>query len=86
MFEHEGVLYARKYGSRRAVWDSVAFMTSGKLQRKDLDLKNGKLISKKRSRKGKERYKLKNPFVALEVSTKPAQKKLLRAGVPSRLE
>ena len=86
MFEYEGTVYVRKYGNRREVWDGTAYMTSGKLQKVDIELKGGKLISKRRSQRGKERFKAKNPFVPLAESAPPkVARKKLRASVPSRL-
>ena len=86
MFIHEGITYARKYGNRREVWDRVSFMTSGKLQRINLELRNGKLISKKRSKMGKERFKRKNPFVQLEVAPSKKVKISLLDAAPSVLK
>ena len=62
MFIHEKNEYLRKVGSRDEVWNGIAYCTSGKLTKQDLIQKNGKLISKKRSMLGTERFKRKNPF------------------------
>ena len=52
----DGAEYVRKVGSRQEVWDRVVYCTSGKLTRENLELKGGKLISKRRSALGKKRY------------------------------
>ena len=52
----DGTEYIRKIGSRREVWDRVVYCTSGKLTRDCLELKGDKIISKRRSALGKQRY------------------------------
>ena len=61
-FEHEGKTYCRKYGNRQEVWSQICYMTSGKLTIDDLDERGGKIISKRKSNQGKQRYKTNNPF------------------------
>ena len=65
-FVNEGKQYVRKRGNRREVLDRVAFCTSGGLTFDCLEEKNGKIISKRRSQMGRERYATKNPFKAEE--------------------
>ena len=54
--------YCRKRGSRREVLDELCYCTSGGLTAGDLEERDGKIISKKRSAAGKSRYAAKNPF------------------------
>ena len=64
MYEQNGKRYLRKVGSRQEVWDEVVYCTSGRLTKDDLERRpNGKIISKRRSAQGKERYKTKIPFL-----------------------
>ena len=65
-FVHEETQYVRKRGNRREVLDRVAYCTSGGLTFDCLEEKNGKIISKRRSQMGRERYATKNPFKAEE--------------------
>ena len=58
--------FVRKRGSRREVMDGICFCTSGGLCAADLMERNGKIISRKRSATGKERYAAKNPFRPVE--------------------
>ena len=58
--------FVRKRGNRREVLDGIAFCTSGGLCAADLEERNGKIISKKRSAMGKKRYASKNPFQRVE--------------------
>jgi hypothetical protein len=76
MFVHEGTEFIRKYGNRTEVFDGTCYCTSGKLTKKDLELRGSRIISKKRSKLGKERYKAKNPF------NEAPRKSPLRAGAP----
>ena len=61
-FVHEDTQYVRKRGSRREVLDGICYCTSGGLVAEMLEERNGKIISKKRSAVGKQRYTTKNPF------------------------
>ena len=63
--------FVRKRGNRREVLDGVAYCTSGGLCAHDLEERNGKIISKKRSAMGKKRYASKNPFQRVEDEKKP---------------
>ena len=48
----------KKFGTRREVWNGSAQMTTGKLTKKDLKLnKQGDIVSKKASAKGKASMK-----------------------------
>ena len=58
----DGTEYIRKIGSRQEVWDRVVYCTSGKLTRDCLELKGDKIISKRRSALGKQRYSKGNVF------------------------
>ena len=58
----EGNQYCRKFGNRREVLDGIAYCTTGKLTADRLEDRNGKIISKRRSELGKQRYASKNPF------------------------
>ena len=58
----DGTEYCKKCGTRRQVLDGVVFCTSGGLRKEDLEERGSKIISKKRSRLGKERYAVNNPF------------------------
>jgi hypothetical protein len=58
----DGTEYCRKTGSRQEVWDGVVYCTSGKLTKGDLIQKNNKIVSKRRSQLGKERFAQRNPF------------------------
>ena len=87
-----GKEYVRKTGSRQEVWDEVVFCTSGKLKKEDLVMKNGRIMSKKRSEMGKKRFATANPFqkkaeapqvVPDEPSEKPDAKPRFRT-VPKR--
>jgi hypothetical protein len=62
VFVYEGKQYCRKRGSRREVLDELCYCTSGGLTAGDLEERDGKIISKKRSAAGKSRYAAKNPF------------------------
>ena len=46
----------KKYGSRQDVYDGVCQMTRGGLTKEDLLLKNGRLVSKKKSEAAKAAY------------------------------
>tara|TARA_B100001564_G_scaffold301746_1_gene269201 strand:+ start:1128 stop:1436 length:309 start_codon:yes stop_codon:yes gene_type:complete len=49
---------AKKFGTRREVWNGSAEMTTGKLTKKDLKLnKQGEIVSKKASANGKTAMK-----------------------------
>ena len=61
-FVFEDKQFVRKRGSRREVLDGICFCTSGGLVADQLEDRNGKIISKRRSAMGKERYASKNPF------------------------
>ena len=61
-FVHEENQFVRKRGNRREVLDGVCYCTSGGLTADCLEEKGGKIISKKRSKMGRERYATKNPF------------------------
>lgn len=61
-FVYEDTQYVRKRGSRREVLDGICYCTSGGLLAEHLEDRNGKIISKKRSAMGRERYAEKNPF------------------------
>ena len=63
--------FVRKRGNRREVLDGVAYCTSGGLCAADLEERNGKIISKKRSAMGKQRYAEKNPFRPVEDEKSP---------------
>ena len=63
--------FVRKRGNRREVMDGVCYCTSGGLCAADLEERNGKIISKKRSAMGKQRYATKNPFRPVEDEKKP---------------
>ena len=65
-FVYEDVQYVRKRGNRREVLDGLAYCTSGNLCATDLEERNGKIISKKRSEMGKQRYAEKNPFRSVD--------------------
>ena len=65
MYEHEGVQYARKYGTRIEVFTGIAYCTSGRLIKDNLVQKGDKIISKKRSAMGTVRFRDRNPFVAV---------------------
>mgnify|MGYP000167092121 CR=1 FL=1 len=65
-FVYEEQQYVRKRGNRREVLDGIAYCTSGGLCAADLEERNGKIISKKRSAMGKQRYAVKNPFRPVE--------------------
>jgi len=62
VFVYEDKQYCRKRGSRREVLDQLCYCTSGGLTACDLEERDGKIISKKRSAAGKSRYAAKNPF------------------------
>ena len=62
VFVYEDKQYCRKRGSRREVLDELCYCTSGGLVAGDLEERDGKIISKKRSAAGKSRYAAKNPF------------------------
>ena len=66
VFVYEDTQFCRKRGSRREVLDGLCWCTSGGLVATDLEERDGKIISKKRSRQGKERFKSKNPFTPKE--------------------
>ena len=66
VFVYEDTQFCRKRGSRREVLDGLCWCTSGGLVATDLEERDGKIISKKRSRQGKERFKTKNPFTPKE--------------------
>ena len=61
-FTHEGNQFVRKRGNRREVLDGICYCTSGGLTADCLAERGGKIISKKRSQMGRERYATKNPF------------------------
>jgi len=63
-FVHEKKQFVRKRGNRREVLDGVCYCTSGGLTADCLEERGGKIISKKRSKMGRERYATKNPFKA----------------------
>ena len=76
--------FVRKRGNRREVLDGICYCTSGGLCAADLEERNGKIISKKRSAMGKERYAAKNPFRPVQDEKKQpelAQKKKKRKKV-----
>ena len=77
-FVSEGTQFCRKRGNRREVLDRVAYCTSGGLTFDCLEEKNGKIISKRRSQMGRERYAARNPFKAenpkVDVEPKKAKK------------
>ena len=81
-FVYEDTQYVRKRGSRREVLDGICYCTSGGLLAEHLEDRNGKIISKKRSAMGRERYAEKNPFKVeekqeevKEVKVKPKRKR-----------
>jgi hypothetical protein len=51
-------------GSRAQVWHGNADKTSGGLKKKDLKMKDGRIISKKVSKKSKAAIKKDHPFMA----------------------
>ena len=65
--------FVRKRGSRREVLDGLCYCTSGGLVADQLEERNGKIISKRRSAMGKERYASKNPFQQTEPDEKVAE-------------
>ena len=72
-FVHEENQFVRKRGNRREVLDGVCYCTSGGLTADCLEEKGGKIISKKRSKMGRERYATKNPFKSDEKEGKDEQ-------------
>lgn len=67
----------RKYGSRQDVWDGVCTMTRGGLTKDSLILKNGKLVSKKKSEAARAAYE-KYGFSKREEIPPPTPKKKRR--------
>ena len=86
VFVYEEKQFCRKRGNRREVLDGVCWCTSGGLVAADLEERNGKIISKKRSLMGKARYADKNPFVSVEdekvASPKPKPKRKRKRSQP----
>ena len=85
--------FVRKRGNRREVLDGICYCTSGGLCAADLEERNGKIISKKRSAMGKERYAAKNPFRPVqdekkqpEVAQKKTKRKKVTIVVPTKPE
>ena len=72
-FVHEKKQFVRKRGNRREVLDGICYCTSGGLTADCLEERGGKIISKKRSKMGRERYATKNPFKADEKEAKDEQ-------------
>ena len=66
-FVHEGAQFVRKRGSRAEVLSGIAFCTSGGLRADDLEeVRDGRIVSKKRAAAGRQRYAEKNPFTKVE--------------------
>jgi len=77
----DGTEYIRKIGSRQEVWDRVVYCTSGKLTRDCLELKGDKIISKRRSALGKQRYSKGNVFRKQEEEKKEPEVPKMEAAV-----
>ena len=86
MYTKDGVEYVRKTGTRQEVWDEVAYCTAGKLTKDCLEKRGNKIISKRRSALGKERFQKKNPFKSEPVSQVSAEseEKLDRVSAPPK--
>ena len=75
-FVHKGTQFVRKRGNRREVLDGLAYCTSGGLCASDLEeVRDGRIVSKKRAAAGRQRYAEKNPFKKVEPDEKISPKK-----------
>ena len=81
MYTNDGKEYVRKTGSRQEVWDEICFCTSGKLKKEDLIMKNGRIVSKRRSELGKRRFQAKNPF---QKNVEPVKKRDVEQHLPEQ--
>ena len=76
-FVHEGTQFVRKRGNRREVLDGLAYCTSGGLCADDLEeVRDGRIVSKKRAAAGRQRYAEKNPFKRWKRKSNPSPKRL----------
>ena len=78
-----GTEYVRRYGTRQMVWDEVVFETSGHLKKDDLIMKGSRIVSKRRSALGKERFAKKNPFLKCQDDEKESNDPDEISGKPS---
>ena len=75
-FVHKGTQFVRKRGNRREVLDGLAYCTSGGLCAGDLEeVRDGRIVSKKRAAAGRQRYAEKNPFKKVEPEVQPQPQK-----------
>ena len=73
MYTKDDIEYVRKIGTRLEVYDGVAYCTAGKLTKDCLEKRGNKIISKRRSALGKQRFQKKNPFKSEPVSSSSAE-------------
>ena len=78
MYEADGKEYVRKVGTRQEVVDGIVYCTSGGLKLDDLEVGGRKIVSKKRSALGRQRFEAKNPFVREDPKPSPPKRRRAR--------